>query len=157
MASSTQILRALVAAGVRINPAAYDFIFPQGPERFAVRDAAWFARFRHAELAGLNPQPVPPSELEIGAGLFQEVLRSAIAGAGTDGPDAVGKFLLMDIEDWCGTYWPRKWPKPRPKLDLKEVLLGASLAAAELGVGYDGPLAETLDQVSGMLADAAIG
>ena len=37
MASSTQILRALVAAGVRINPAAYDFIFPQGAR--AVRGA----------------------------------------------------------------------------------------------------------------------
>ena len=157
MAGSTQFLKALLAAGVRINPAAYDFIFPQGPERFLQRDFAHVARFRHGELAGLNPQPLPPNELQIGAGLFQEVLRSAIAGAGFDGPDGVGKVLMVDIDGWCGTNWPRKWPKPRPKLDLREVLLGASLAAAELAAGYDGVLAETLDHAADRLADAAIG
>lgn len=162
MASSYQLLAALLRAGVRLNPAIYDAIFPHGPVRIAEQ-----VRFAGVEKVGrqvfdvdrvaLNPQPIPPSELEIGATLMIEVLRGAIAGAGANGPEGVAKILSYELDDWCGTGWPRKWPKPRPRLDDRLVLLGGALVAAELAAGYDGVMAEVLGAGVDQMVGLAIG
>lgn len=155
MASTAQILRALMSGDrlalvIALNPKAADVI-PRGPLRAAV--------FAHAiaDEVALNPQPLPPAELVVGARLMHKMAEAAIGGFG-------GQFF-DDLDDWCGTGWPRRWPKPRPVLDpspqpwrTEQVFLGAILAAAEISAHYDdSEVVGMLDKAIEMLGEAAVG
>jgi hypothetical protein len=92
--------------------------------------------------------------------LMQRIALAAIArGRG------LGDGLLEEIDDWCGTGWPKWWPKPWPQPGpppdpwrRSEVFLGGMLAAADLAARYDDPEAvAVLDKAADMLADAAVG
>ncbi|MBK8447121.1 MAG: hypothetical protein IPL41_10705 [Micropruina sp.] len=158
MVSTGQILRALMSADrlaliIALNPKAADVI-PRGP--LAVRIAA---SFRGGDEVALNPQPLPPKEIDLGWQAMQRVAGAAIARDG-----GFGGSFLSEIEEWCGTGWPRRWPKgwpvggpqPDPRANA-QVLLGALLAAAELSAYYDDREAvDALDKAVELLGEAAV-
>jgi hypothetical protein len=118
-----------------------------------------------AVIAALNPQPLPPvdggrpavSYTAVGYGQLALMAASAI-GHGEGG----SRSFLADIEDWCGTGWPRRWPWPPPKDldrdDLVSLQLGAGLAAAHVAAGYEeGEMREAFENAANQLFDAALG
>lgn len=150
MASTAQILRALMKGDrlglvIALNPKAADVI-PRGPLR------AFVAGHIAAEL---NPQPLPPSGVPIGAHLMQEVVRAGIA-------DGFGSAFGEDIDQWCGTGWPKRWPVPPPEPDphpwrTGETLLGGMLALADVAAHYSDPrVVKVLDEAIEQLADAVV-
>ena len=157
MASTSQILRALMSGDrlaliIALNPKAADVI-PRGPLR------SEFAAVSVADYAALNPQPLPPSGVVVGARLMHKITAASLAGGRGFG----GQFA-DDLEDWCGTGWPRRWPKKGPVLGpqpdpwfYREALLGGMLAAAEISAHYDDPdVIGALDKAIEMLGDAAV-
>ena len=136
----TSIWKLLGAVG-KIPAEAYDAIFPQGPELVLLDRTARFAgvatRFRGAEEVALNPQPLPPHEAAVGAALVGRLLDSAIIVVGGRDDDP-GTMFLAEIDDWCGTGWPRRWPRPKPNgWDSELMFTGAALYAAHLAAHYD--------------------
>ena len=143
----------------KIPPAAYDAIFPHGPI-----DAVLLAgsRVRYVDVAhrvdpgalvGFNPQPLPPREAAVGAALVGSLLHGAIIVVGGRDQDP-GSTFLSEIEDWCGTGWPKKWPKPKPKgWDQNLMFTGAALYAANLASQYDHnpPMQEALGSAAEQL------
>lgn len=134
-----------------IPPQAWDALIPQGPILSAVHG--------RGEAVALNPQPLPPLEAVVGAQLLQNVLTGAIIVVG--GREGAGERLLEDIDDWCGTGWPRKWPWPRPPegWDEGEVFLGAAVAAAGIAEQYahDAEMQDALGAAAERLMDRAVG
>jgi len=113
------------------------------------------------DLVALNPQPLPP--IEAGRLLLQVMARGIIIVGGRDA-DAREAFLA-DVDDWCGTGWPRHWPRPPqpgPHPDPREhltpsELLGGALAAAELAASYpEGELQDLFAEAADQLTDAAL-
>lgn len=157
MASTAQILRALMSGDrlaliIALNPKAADVI-PRGPQLVA-RFAA-----RRGEEVELNPQPLPPVEIGTGSALLHKITAAALAS-----PDGFGGSFLRDIDDWCGTGWPRRWPKgwpvggPRPgPVETSQMLLGGLLAAAEISAHFDDPeVVDAFDKAIEMLGEAAV-
>jgi len=108
---------------------------------------------RGREAVELNPQPLPP----IAIGYQQVVAMATAAIAAGDGGD---KTFMLDLDDWCGTGWPRRWPPPRRfgTEEMSEVLIGAGLGASRLAAAYeDGPQREMFDAAANQLFDAALG
>ena len=105
----------------------------------------------------LNPQPLPPREAVVGSQLLQNVLAGAIIIEG--GRDGTARALLADIEDWCGTGWPRRWPQPPPPdpWDPRQVFVGAAVAAAGLAMqyGHDAEMQEALGAAAERLLEQA--
>lgn len=108
----------------------------------------------------LNPQPLPPAEA--GRILLSVMARGIIIVSGRDA--GARDAFLEDIEDWCGTGWPRRWPRPKPgpfpdprqELD-PSVLLGGALAAAELAASYPaGELQDLFEKAAEQLTEAAL-
>lgn len=122
-----------------------------GPQGYRERRLSW---------AGLNPQPLPPHEA--GRLLLSVMARGIIVVGGRDA--GARDAFFEDIEDWCGTGWPRRWPRPRPgpfpdpreSFDLP-ALLGGGLAAAELAASYpEGELQDLFTKVAEQLTEAAL-
>jgi hypothetical protein len=92
-----------------IRPEAWDAIIPHSP-----------AVVSRAELAALNPQPLPPRDAFAvnAARMAHELVRIAIETE-VRGESAAG-FVTEFVDDWCGTPWPRKWPWPWPGPRPKE-------------------------------------
>ncbi len=133
-----------------IPASAWDAIIPHGPVQ---------GRLVHrlgAE-AALNPQPLPPVEAQIGAVQLENLLVSAIIIVGGRGGTSA---FMEDIDDWCGTGWPRKWPRPKSATDWDEsvVFAGAALAAAGLADQYDHApeMQEALGKAAEQLAERAV-
>lgn len=156
MASTAQILRAMMSGDrlalvIALNPKAADVI-PRGPLR------SEFVAV-NVDIVALNPQPLPPSGVVVGARLMNKITAAALAGGRGFG----GQFI-EDLDDWCGTGWPRRWPKkwpvlgPRPEpWDVSQVLLGGLLAAAEISAHYDDPdVVGAFDKAIDMLGEAAV-
>lgn len=109
----------------------------------------------------LNPQPLPPAE---SGRLLLDVMARGIIVIGSRDEGARQAFL-DDIDDWCGTGWPRRWPKPRrgpfpdPRQELDpSVLLGGALEAAELAASYPaGELQDLFAKAAEQLTEAALG
>ena len=150
--SNSTTWKALARFG-RIPPEAWDWIVPHGPIGWrAVADV------RHigidADAVALNPQPLPPHESVVGAQLVENLLVGAIIVVG--GREGGGKAFLDDIDDWCGTGWPRRWPKPKPRGEWDDglVFAGAAVAAATLAEQYEHnpELQEVLGQAAERLA-----
>lgn len=126
---------------------------PQGLHRFRER------------LSSLNPQPLPP--VDAGRALLLTAARGIIIVGGRD--ESAHHAFLEDIEDWCGTGWPRRWPLPGPvpepdprkewRRETKQsTLLGGALAAAELASRYPaGELNDLFTKASEQLTEAAFG
>ncbi len=173
MASSYDVLRALTKGDrlglvAAIRPAAYDVI-PRGPLRSAVEqrgiivvgglEQRGIIVIGGVEQVALNPQPLPPKEsFAVGAQLTHLVLGAALAG----GADSAGAFLA-EVDDWCGTGWPRRWPfpwPPEPEPDPRwraDVFLGAALAAADLAGHYpEGEMQDALGKAAEQLLEQAI-
>jgi hypothetical protein len=95
----------LLSIIARIHPEAWDFIVAHTP---AVRPAS------AAERQSLNPQPLPPREAFVAgaAELAHELVRQAVVMEATGGAGA--SFVIDEIDDWCGSGWPRHWPFPWP-------------------------------------------
>lgn len=161
MASTSQILRALMSGDrlalvIALDPRAADVI-PRGPQHMLQ-----VARGRAAnggEEVELNPQPLPPGDPTMGAALLHKLAAAALAS-----PDGFKRSFLSDIDDWCGTGWPRRWPKgwpvpgPRPgPVETAQLLLGGLLAAADISAHYDDPeMLEVFDAAIEMLGEAAV-
>ncbi len=107
---------------------------------------------RVADAVALNPQPLPPAEL----GYHQVVAMGVAAIAAGDGG---ARTFMQDLDDWCGTGWPRRWPRPK-KLDaeeIRDVLLGAAFGAAHLAGGYEGgEMGEAFTAAAKQAFDAAL-
>lgn len=122
--------RELFSVVGRIHPEAWDAIIP----RYVV---AGHRRF--GDEVALNPQPLPPRAFSAGADLLAAVLHRAIIIQGGRDASPVDTFLA-DIEDWCGTGWPRWFPKPPPPpwgWEDRDLFLGAALQAAALAGRFD--------------------
>lgn len=113
------------------------------------------------DLVSLNPQPLPP--VDAGRLLLQVMARGIIVVGGRDG-DAREAFLA-DIEDWCGTGWPKHWPRPPqpgpfpdPRGHLTpSTLLGGALAAAEIAASYpEGEMQDLFAKAADQLTEAAL-
>ena len=153
MASTSQILRALMSGDrlaliIALNPKAADVI-PRGPLR------SEFATISHGAEVALNPQPLPPAGVVVGARLMNKITAAALAGGRGFG----GQFA-DDLEDWCGTGWPKKGPVlgPQPEpWEISQTFLGGMLAAAEISAHYDDPeIVAAFDKAIEMLGDAAV-
>lgn len=145
----------ILAQFVKIPPQAWDYIIPKGPIHGSFTP-------RLGEHVALNPQPLPPHEAVVGARLLENVLTSAIIiQGGRGGSGDAGRMLMTEIEDWCGTGWPGKWPKPKglDGWDDSLVFAGAALAAAGLADQYDHnpEMQEALGAAAEQLAGAAGG
>lgn len=112
----------------RIPPEAWDAIVPHGPVGRHVLD-------RLGDVA-LNPQPLPPIEAAVGAKMVDTLLFTSIIIVGGRHPSDA---FLAEIDDWCGTGWPKKWPRPkrRGEWDEGQLFAGAALAAASLAEQYE--------------------
>lgn len=143
--------KALARLGL-IPPRAWDAVIPHGP---VLAGAA-----RRGDAVALNPQPLPPVEAEVGADLMRGVLYGAIIVVGGRGASP-GAALLEEIDDWCGTGWPRRWPRPKPPRgwDDGQVLAAAAVTAAGLAAQYDHDpeMQEALGAAAERLMDAAAG
>ncbi len=158
MASTSQIIRALMSGDrlaliIALVPEAADVI-PRGPQRIG-RLAA-----RLGEEVALNPQPLPPGDPSIGVALMHKITAAALGG-----PDTFEAGFLRDVDDWCGTGWPRRWPKgwpvngpvPGPR-ETAQMMLGGLLAAAEISAHFDDPeIVDAFDKAIEMLGEVAIG
>lgn len=119
----------------------------------------------HERLSPLNPQPLPP--VDSGRALLLLAARGIIIVGGRD--ESAHHAFLEDIDDWCGTGWPRRWPFPGPipepdprgdwRKEIKQsTLLGGALAAAELASRYPaGELNDLFTKASEQLTEAALG
>jgi hypothetical protein len=136
-----------------IPPQAWDAIIPKGRVHERLLD-------RVGEMVTLNPQPLPPHESVIGARLVQSLTSSAIIVVGGREAGAAGSALLEEIDDWCGTGWPRRWPRPRPPegWDDGMVFAGAALAAAQLADQYEHvpEMQDALGAAASRLAEQAV-
>lgn len=158
MASAQDLMRAL-AKGDRlaffayINPKVWEVV-GGGPLGLARRN-----------IAALNPQPLPPVARMFdpqpdppGAVGYSQLVTMAIAAIGSG--EGGARSFYADIDDWCGTGWPRRWPPPKPKLDSDEsvgYLLGAAFGAAQLAAAYDGgEMADLFGGAAERLLDAAL-
>lgn len=93
-------------------------------------------RLHFADLAALNPQPLPPVDggLALARGLATVALRRATAAGGEQG----GQMLRAFVDDWCGTMWRFRIPRwigrppgePRPPRPEESLVLGAALIRA---------------------------
>ena len=160
MASAHDLLRAL-AAGDRLaflgalNPRIFDVI-PRGP----LAEIASGVSSGLAQVA-LNPQPLPPKEAEVGAAVMHRLAASALsAPAGDVGTES----LLGEVDDWCGTGWPKRWPFPWPvgpgepeEWRESQVFLGAALAAAQIAAHYpEGEMRTVFDAAAERLVERAL-
>jgi hypothetical protein len=107
----------------------------------------------------LNPQPLPPRAFGLGARVLADLLHGAIIIQGGRDGDAPSAFLA-DVEDWCGTRWPRWRPKPPPPpwgWDERDLFTGAALQAAVLAgrFEHDPEMQEALLTAAERLAQAA--
>lgn len=111
---------------IKVPPQAWDFIFPHGPANHL------------REGSGLRPESAEDLGASLGASLVLELWTGAVISAGGDS-GSVGKQFLFEIEDWCGTMWPRWRPKPKgPRpWDDRAIFLGAAVAAAVLADSFD--------------------
>jgi hypothetical protein len=150
MAISWKVLSTFVS----IPSEAWDWLVPHGPATASVVH-------RRGDAVSLNPQPLPPREAVVGARLLENVLVSAIIiVSGRDAGEGAGA-LRTEIDDWCGTGWPRRWPRPKQAegWDESQVFAGAALAAAGLAAQYDHfpEMQEALGAAAEQLAEAAGG
>lgn len=135
----SNIWKLLEAVG-RVPAEAWDAVFPQGPDLAAIeavtRQQVSVRRWRGEDVL-LNPQPLPPHEAAVGAVLVGRLLTSAIIVVGGRDESPARRFL-SDIADWCGTGWPRTWPRPKgTDWDDDLMFTGAALHAAHLAAHYD--------------------
>ena len=157
MASTSQILRALMSGDrlaliIALNPKAADVI-PRGPLRQE------FVAVSYAAEVALHPQPLPPAGVVVGARLMNKITAAALAS----GRGFSGQFA-DDLDDWCGTGWPRRWPKKDPVFGphpepwaVAQTFLGGMLAAAEISAHDDDPDGiGAFDKAIEMLGDAAV-
>lgn len=162
MATASDLIRALASGRVTLS----------GSDRLeflaTIDDRVWelvgggpqgLLNARFSRVA-LNPQPLPPAEA--GAVLLSVMARGIIIVGGRDA--GAQQAFLEDIEDWCGTGWPRRWPRPKPgpfpdprqELD-PSVLLGGALAAADLAASYpEGELQDLFGKAAEQLTEAAL-
>ncbi|GAA3541037.1 hypothetical protein [Aeromicrobium flavum] len=162
MAAATDLIRALARGRVTLSGShRLDFLATLddriwelvggGPQGLLTGRFAW---------AALNPQPLPPAEA--GRALLGVMARGIIIVSGRD--EGARQAFMEDIEDWCGTGWPRRWPRPTPgpfpdprqELD-PSVLLGGALAAAEIAASYpEGELQDLFGNAAEQLTEAAL-
>ncbi len=96
----SQTVKVLAMLG-KVNPEIFD-VFP--PHSLGVAD--------RVEAVTLNPQPLPPRDpLVTGAIFMSRRLTQIAVEADVRGEDSAG-WLAQIIDEWCGTPWPRKWPRP---------------------------------------------
>lgn len=158
MASAHDLMRTL-AKGDRLA-----FFAHINPKLWEVVGGGPLGRSR-VNIAALNPQPLPPVARMLdpqpdppGAVGYSQLVTMAIAaiGAGESG----ARSFHSDIDDWCGTGWPRRWPPPKPKVEREEsvdYLLGAAFGAARLAAAYDGgEMADLFGSAAEQLLDAAL-
>ncbi|MER5351427.1 hypothetical protein ABT093_13975 [Kitasatospora sp. NPDC002551] len=163
----------LVTLVGRLNPAALDGLIPHG---FALGVVAGARLAAHADgaadVARLNPQPLPPAAAELRlavAGTVGAVANAAIT-ARVSGGDA--RQILAEVgDDWCGTPhgripWPRHWPLPWPPTGPLPIDPGYATPAVQAqaalafqgyanGIG-DEQLRTAFGDLAERLADAAL-
>ncbi|HET7762558.1 MAG TPA: hypothetical protein VFL46_09390 [Phycicoccus sp.] len=136
-----------------IPPRAWSAIAPRGRVHPGVVD-------RLSDAVAADARALAPHESVVGARLLQVLVSTArTRGRGADA-EAGASALLADIDAWCGTGWPKRWPPPNPPLGWDEsmVFAGGALAAAQLAGSYaDVPaMREALGRAADRLAARAV-
>jgi hypothetical protein len=135
-----------------IPPQAWDAIVPRG------RIHASLA-YRLADVVD-GGSSTHPHESVVGARLLQSLVSSAAPATGRRDAIAGADALLAEVELWCGTGWPKRWPPPNPPIGWDEAMVfaGGALAAAQLAEHYgDVPaLRDALGRASDRLAARAV-
>jgi hypothetical protein len=160
----------LVSVLGRINPAAFDAIFPHGP---ILSHRAAFSRRAGQSATELNPQPLPPKEdlLLASAEIARDIAFAALS-AEAAGNDGGARIVKTAIDDWCGTGrphipipWPGPWPYPwvleaEPKQEwdvtASRVVGALSLAAVAARLS-PGAVRDALSIGAERLLDVALG
>jgi hypothetical protein len=157
----------------RINPAIFDYIFPHGPVGpggvIKQHGAAAYSARSRLDMVALNPQPLPPHELQIAAVEVANQIGTAAILAQSMNAD-VDKLVGEWIEDWCGTGrrppWPRPWPypwpdpdpDPNPDWDISASQVVGALALAGVAARLEeGPARDALGAGAERLMDAGLG
>lgn len=137
MASTFELIQMMRKYGMlgliaSINPSAWDVI-TRGEIAAATKVTAGKAIAEKGTRVALNPQPLPPKQVQLGIQQLQRLAAGAIASGSMS-------TFADDIDDWCGNGWPHRWPFPWP--DPRgyrpdgAVYLGAAIAALELADHY---------------------
>ncbi|GGB78491.1 hypothetical protein N798_16860 [Knoellia flava TL1] len=162
MATATDLVRAIASARITSpHRDRLEFLALLDDRVWEVVGGGPLGLRSRADLVALNPQPLPP--VDSGRLLLQLMARGIIVVGGRD-PGAREAFLA-EIDDWCGTGWPKNWPRPPqpgPDPDLRRgvvpsALLGGALAAAEIAASYpEGELQDLFAKAADQLTEAAL-
>jgi len=139
----------------KLPPQAWDAVIPHSHRQWVIEN--------RLESVGLNPQPLPPVEIATSAAISvaQDLVR---AGSIAESIGHGGSSLIaQEIEDWCGTGWPRHWPfpvpptpDPDPRWNVADAQFVASLVLAEAaGRMAEGDLRDALTKGAEQLMDFA--
>lgn len=92
----------------RHDPILWEAIAPHVPKQWAVAS---------------SQDPVPPRAhvehvLELEVRETVRVVAEAALTAAASGQAGAAQQMVQDVDDdWCGTRWPRRWPKPGPRAE----------------------------------------
>jgi hypothetical protein len=163
MATAQDLVRALAHGGrlemlAHLDPRIWEVVGggPLGHTHVSTTSLTSTAQRVAAEL---NPQPLPP--VAAGQQMLWGLARSIIVQGGRELGEAQ-QIFMTEIDDWCGTGWPRRWPFPWPDPDPRDdlrtaLLLGGAIGATGLAAHYpQGELRDLFEKSAGMLLDAAL-
>jgi hypothetical protein len=116
-----------------------------------------------------SQDPIPPAARELQLAV-QETVRTiseAAIAARALGQGDLALQMLRDVsDDWCGTGWPGKWPRPNPRaesyLTMSRTGLAQSQAQAALTFAHyavsirDDEMSVTFAKIADRLCDAAL-
>lgn len=143
----------------RHNPHLWEAIAPHVPKEWLVGAGQDLAQGRlHVERA---------LQLEVRE-TVRLVAEAALSAASTGQLDLAQRLVQEVDGDWCGTGWPKRWPKPGPRVELfllesPKTAWPVVQAAGALGFGAyaasieDPKLAAVFAESADRLADAALG
>lgn len=124
-------------------------------------------RYDPGEEVFLNPQPLPPVELAAAAARMSHRIATLAVEADLRN-ESPASWVSEVIDDWCGTYWPRKWPwpgpgpgpedgpQPQPWSISMARLSGAAVFASVAARLGEGELSQVMARGAERLAEAAV-
>jgi hypothetical protein len=160
----------LVSVLGRINPAAFDAIFPHGPIPFRAGAAGRLA----PNASEINPQPLPPKDalLVASATVARDIAFAALSAEAAGNADGAGRLIKSAVDEWCGNGrprfpipWPGPWPfpwppepEPHPEWDVvASRVVGALSLAAVASRLSNGAVRDALAAGAERLLDVALG
>lgn len=160
----------LVRVLSRINPKAFDAIFPHGPGPigYVLSGSSAVGGALAASASELNPQPLPPIDaLAVASAEVAQDIAATAVSAEASGTQGGPRNVARVIDDWCGTPWPRPWPFPWPLQRQNDPVpepydIGASRVVGALSLAFvasrlaDGEARDALSKGAEQLMEAGL-